>query len=201
MAGDETLKRLGGGRWETKDGRFTVEPESGTWVLVDNTQTNELGLPLVTGPFPSLTAAREAIAGARETGPAESPLKGRIERERKAEKERPPKPEPPKEPAWLRKLGEPDRKRVRAVVERLEKAGVPDAEALAKAEIADDEPALARLALERRLAKAARSKDARTAVRRTLEAIVDGRDDALGAEWRLVDGAGRELRELDLPDD
>src|SRR3954464_5954667 len=59
MAGDETLKRLGGGRWETKDGRFTVEPESGTWVLVNNTQTNELALPLVTAPFPSLPAAIE----------------------------------------------------------------------------------------------------------------------------------------------
>src|SRR3954451_3349420 len=158
MAGDETLKRLGGGRWETKDGRFTVEPESGTWVLVDNTQTNELGLPLVRGPYHSLTATREAIARARETGPGESPLKGRIERERKAEKERPPRPEPPKEPAWLRKLGEPDRRRVRALTERLEKAKVSDVEAVAKAEIADDEPALARLALERRLAKAAKAK-------------------------------------------
>src|SRR5215210_6405228 len=177
MAGDETLKRLGGGRWETKDGRFTVEPESGTWVLVDNTQTNELGLPLVRGPYPSLSAAREAIAGARETGPVESPLKGRIERERKAAKERPRKPEPPKEPPWLRTLGEPDRKRVRALIERLENAKVPNAEALAKAE------------------------DARTAVRRAIEAIAEGADDSLGAEWRLVDGAGREIGELDIGQD
>src|SRR5215210_3502111 len=201
MAGDETLKRLGGGRWETKDGRFTVEPESGTWVLVDNTQTNELGLPLVRGPYPSLSAAREAIAGARETGPVESPLKGRIERERKAAKERPRKPEPPKEPPWLRTLGEPDRKRVRALIERLENAKVPNAEALAKAEIADEEPALARLALERRLAKAAKAKDARTAVRRAIEAIAEGADNSLGAEWRLVDGAGREIGELDIGQD
>jgi len=116
MADQETLKRLGGGRWESKDGRFTVEPQSGTWALVDNTQTNELGLPLVTGPYPSLTAAREAIAEARETGPAKSPLADSIERSRKREKERPPKPEPPREPAWLQNLTEPDRRRVRALV-------------------------------------------------------------------------------------
>ena len=58
MADDEKLKRLGGGRWETQDGRYSIEPESGTWVVVDNEQTNELGLPLVRGPFPTLTAAR-----------------------------------------------------------------------------------------------------------------------------------------------
>ena len=61
MAKDDALKRLGGGRWETKDGRFQIEPQSGTWVIVDTTQTNEFGLPLVRGPFPSLGAAKEAI--------------------------------------------------------------------------------------------------------------------------------------------
>ena len=35
MADDEKLKRLGGGRWESKDGRFSIEPQSGTWVVVD----------------------------------------------------------------------------------------------------------------------------------------------------------------------
>ena len=61
MAKTDSLKRLGGGRWETRDGRFQIEPQSGTWVIVDTTQTNEFGLPLVRGPFPSLTAAKEAI--------------------------------------------------------------------------------------------------------------------------------------------
>ncbi|MFI5200311.1 MAG: hypothetical protein ACHQXL_08065 [Candidatus Limnocylindrales bacterium] len=55
---DETaLKRLGGGRWQTRDERFTIEPQSGTWVVVDSEQTDDLGLPLVRGPFASLTAA------------------------------------------------------------------------------------------------------------------------------------------------
>ena len=78
MAKTDSLKRLGGGRWETRDGRFQIEPQSGTWVIVDTTQTNEFGLPLVRGPFPSLTAAKEAIEGAREEGPVTSPLAERL---------------------------------------------------------------------------------------------------------------------------
>lgn len=34
-ADDASLKRLGGGRWQTRDERFTIEPDSGTWVVVD----------------------------------------------------------------------------------------------------------------------------------------------------------------------
>jgi hypothetical protein len=78
MASDESLKRLGGGRWETRDGRFAIEPQSGTWVVVDNAQTDDLGLPLVRGPFGSLTAAKDAIEGVRTSGPAESPLADRL---------------------------------------------------------------------------------------------------------------------------
>ncbi len=74
---DESLKRLGGGRWQTRDERFTIEPQSGTWVVVDAEQTDELGLALVRGPFGSLGAAKAAIAGAREAEPATSPLNER----------------------------------------------------------------------------------------------------------------------------
>ena len=88
--------RLGGGRWETKDGRFQIEPQSGTWVIVDTTQTNEFGLPLVRGPFGSLTAAREAIETARDEGPVESPLAERIEQARQAPEDRPSDAESPK---------------------------------------------------------------------------------------------------------
>lgn len=199
MADPEKLKRLGGGRWESKDGRFTVEPQSGTWVLVDSTQTDELGLPLIRGPYPSLTAAREAIAEARETGPAKSPLADSIERSRKREKEQPAKPKPTPEPAWLQKLSEPDRRRLRALVKRLEAVGIPDAEAIARSEISDEQPALARLALERRLAEAQKAKDPGEAVRQALDALLEGRDEETGARWRLVDGQGRVIGRIDLP--
>src|SRR5204863_5306601 len=82
MPDTDSLKRLGGGRWETRDGRFAIEPQSGTWVIVDNEQTDELGLPLVRGPFGSLTAAKEAIESARTEGPKASPLADRMDKAR-----------------------------------------------------------------------------------------------------------------------
>jgi hypothetical protein len=199
VATGEALKRLGGGRWETKDGRFTIEPQSGTWVIVDSTQTDELGLPLVRGPYPSLTAAKEAIEEARSTGPAESPLAEKIEQSTKREKELPKKPEPPPEPAWLRKLSESDRRQLKALVKRLEAEGVANAEGVARAEIADEQPALARLALERRFGEAQSAKDPAKAVRQALDALLEGHDKALGARWRLLDGNDREIRMIDLP--
>jgi hypothetical protein len=75
-----SLKRLGGGRWQTRDERFTIEPESGTWVVVDAEQTDDLGLPLVRGPFRSLGDAKDAIAAARSSPPEASPLADRIGR-------------------------------------------------------------------------------------------------------------------------
>lgn len=75
---DESLKRLGGGRWQTRDERFTIEPQSGTWVVVDAEQTDDLGLPLVRGPFGSLGAAKTAIEGARGAEPAASPLAAKL---------------------------------------------------------------------------------------------------------------------------
>ena len=82
---DESLKRLGGGRWQTRDERFTIEPQSGTWVVVDAEQTDDLGLPLVRGPFGSLGAAKTAIEGARGAEPAASPLAAKL-RDRPAAK-------------------------------------------------------------------------------------------------------------------
>lgn len=75
---DASLKRLGGGRWQTRDERFTIEPQSGTWVVVDAEQTDDLGLALVRGPFGSLGAAKEAISAARVAEPAASPLADRV---------------------------------------------------------------------------------------------------------------------------
>jgi hypothetical protein len=75
---DGSLKRLGGGRWQTRDKRFTIEPESGTWVVVDSEQADDLGLPRVRGPFGSLNAAKAAISGARKAQPAVSPLAAKV---------------------------------------------------------------------------------------------------------------------------
>src|SRR5687768_11165391 len=147
MARDEgSLKRLGGGRWETRDGRFAIEPQSGTWVIVDNENTDDLGLPLVRGPYPSLTAAKEAIASAREEAPAPSPLAERLATAKKATKAAatggkkkagsPEPPPPPPEPRWLTGLDAGDRRRARELIERLGKVGFEDAEEIARDEVA-----------------------------------------------------------------
>ncbi len=63
------LSRVSAGRHATGDGRFVVEQSSGGWMLTDTERANELGLPLVRGPFATLDAAREALADLR-SGPA-----------------------------------------------------------------------------------------------------------------------------------
>jgi len=73
---NSSLKRLGGGRWRTRDERFTIEPDSGTWVVVDAEQADDLGLPLVRGPFRSLGDAKDAMAAASTSPPVASPLAG-----------------------------------------------------------------------------------------------------------------------------
>jgi ribosomal protein S18 acetylase RimI-like enzyme len=65
----EKLKREKAGTYRTRDGRFTVEQSSSGWLLLDAEETNELGLPLTRGPFPTLDEARDAIGPAR-SGPA-----------------------------------------------------------------------------------------------------------------------------------
>jgi hypothetical protein len=223
MAQPDSLKRLGGGRWETRDGRFQIEPQSGTWVIVDTTQTNEFGLPLVRGPFPSLTAAREAIESAREEGPVTSPLADRLEDAAKgtpaaakpdrgrgsgqtaggkaaAASEPEPEPEPP-EPTWLRGLKPVGRQRARDLIARLEALGIDDAEAVARSEIADGEPALARFAIERRVREATKGKrSVDAAVAAAMEVLVAGEDDELDVGWNLVDSRSRPIRRLRGPD-
>jgi len=215
MPAHDSLKRLGGGRWETRDGRFAIEPQSGTWVVVDSSQTDDLGLPLIRGPFGTLTSARDAIETARSAGPAESPLADRINQARQQDATRPNKagsrpprvaaiagegdePAPPPEPGWFRDLEPAVRRKALELIGRLELLGVSGPVEVARAEIIDNLPAVARLALERGLRKAIVSTDnPRDAVRAAVAAIMSGGDLELGARWHLVDDQGRRLDELD----
>ena len=228
---DRSLKRLGGGRWQTRDERFTIEPQSGTWVLVDSEQTDDLGLPLVRGPFRSLTDAKAAVEGARGAAAPESPLAERVKeagtrpakapaaasgtsrapkaaakavatsegghgRSRLGVPEAP--PEPPPEPRWIADLSPRDRGRARRLIERLEGAGVRDAESVVRQDLTGGIPTVARLALATRLADlvASAGDDAAAiegAIGRVIEALGAGRDDELGVRWRLVDGEDRPI--------
>jgi len=211
---DEALKRLGGGRWQTRDERFTIEPQSGTWVVVDAEQTDELGLPLVRGPFGSLGAAKEAIAGARDAEPAATPLAARAAKlgdrprtsavpkatsKSKAAEAAPPatpakarepsKPEPPAEPRWIGALDPAERRRANRLIERLTEAGAPDPEGIARRDLVGDVPAVAAFAVAQAIA--ALGEDA--SPQDVAQLLATGRDEDLGVRWRLVDGDDRPI--------
>ncbi len=229
MPESDSLRRLGAGRWETRDGRFAIEPQSGTWVIVDNERTDDLGLPLVRGPFGSLTAAREAIETARTEAAKPSPLAAKLEKARASEggakpqasasgkpskgdeairavtPEKPPKsaaPVSPPEPRWLRELDAKDQRRARDLIARLGKMGVDDPERIARSEIADGQPALARLAIERLIAKnLASAKSPAAGARAAVKSMVRGAEVELGVSWQLTDGEGRRIEKVDVPDE
>ena len=215
---DSSLKRLGGGRWQTRDERFTIEPQSGTWVVVDAEQTDDLGLPLVRGPFRSLGDAKEAITGARSAPQAASPLaerlKGRATRDeaapaaesrpsrKTATKEPSPPPKPagkakprptdagePAEPRWIAELDPEPRRHARRLIARLEAAGAPDPEGMARRDVVGAVPAVATYVLERELAELGPDADPT----KVAALLAEGRDEDLGVRWRLVDGDGRPI--------
>ena len=75
----EKLKREAAGRYVSADGRFTVEQASGRWVAIDAETTDDLGLPLVRGPFETLDDAKVAVAEARTAPKATSSLAARLQ--------------------------------------------------------------------------------------------------------------------------
>lgn len=77
-ASPAALKRESAGRYVTGDGRFTVEQASGGWMLTDAELANELGLPLVRGPYATLGDARSAVEAARTAPAPTSGLASRI---------------------------------------------------------------------------------------------------------------------------
>jgi hypothetical protein len=214
---DEALKRLGGGRWQTRDERFTIEPQSGTWVVVDAEQTDDLGLSLVRGPFGSLGSAKEAIADARDAKPAASPLAARTKQLRdrpvkaetsttskKAGEDEPAKParstksaqagkaakpEAPPEPRWVQTLEPAERRRANRLIDRLTEAGARDPEGIARRDIVGEVPAVAAFAIARALANLGDEAHPE----HVADLLAGGRDEELGVRWRLVDGDDRPI--------
>jgi hypothetical protein len=204
-----SLRRLAGRGWQTRDGRFTIETASGTWSVVDEEQTDDLGLPLVRGPFRSLTEAKDAIETARNSGPAESALPKRpsVKAETsepskpapKAKAKTPPKPrEPaePEEPRWIGELAPAQRRRATRLIARLTEIGVRDPEGIARKDVAGGVPTVARVAVADRLAEVLDGADDKAATKllaKLLAVLGEGRDDDLDVRWRLVDDDGRPI--------
>lgn len=224
---DESLKRLGGGRWQTRDERFTIEPQSGTWVVVDAEQTDDLGLALVRGPFGSLGAAKAAIEGARGAEPAASPLAAKL-RDRPATRSGTKDDQPSKTTAAASKRGatEAQAPAKSGKATKAAEAAKPEPPAeprwMAALEPADRRRAkrlIDRLGeagapdpegIARRDVVGEIPAAAAFALARQIEALGDdaspekvarllagGRDDDLGVRWHLVDADGRPIT-LDL---
>lgn len=211
--GEPALKRLGGGRWQTRDERFTIEPQSGTWVVVDAEQTDDLGLALVRGPFRSLTDAKAGIEAARGADAPASPLTARLADRptpaaqsapkataTKRAKQAPEPPAPPPEPRWIRELAPADRRRARQTIDALEAVGLRDGEGIARRDLVGDVPAIAAAAIIERLADLvvaaaddADNRHAETLATDVASALADGRDAGLDVRWRLVDDDGRPI--------
>jgi ribosomal protein S18 acetylase RimI-like enzyme len=82
--GGERLKRERAGSYRTADGRFAVEAAGSGWMVLDAEQADELGLPLVRGPFETLDDARLAIEAARRDPPPASGIGSRAGKDRPA---------------------------------------------------------------------------------------------------------------------
>ena len=86
------------------------------------------------------------------------------------------------------------------MIARLEGLGIEaaEAEAVAGPRSSQGLPAVARLAIERRIrAATAATDDAEAAVRAAVKAITAGEDADLGVSWRLVDDRGRPIDKID----
>ena len=99
----------------------------------------------------------------------------------------PAEPPPPPEPAWIQALTPAGRKRAHDLINRLEDAGMADAEELARCELVDHEPAIAALAVDRAIAALGPGATPRAVA----GVLAEGEDAELEVKWRLVDGEGR----------
>ena len=189
------LIRETAGRYRSADERFVVEQESpGAWYVADSLHTDELGLPLLRGPFSTLDAAKQGAAEARESKAPTAPKRATPARKAGGEGKREPVREPAKaskpEPAsWLDGLPAGDQREARRLVRLVEQAGLEDAEDLARRELQSSTPVLAAELLARALAD--RTKDGTLTAEAAMEVLTrEGFDKDRGRPprgWRLVE--------------
>lgn len=189
------LIRETAGRYRSADERFVVEQESpGSWYVADSLHTDDLGLPLLRGPFATLDAAKAGAAEAREskapaapkrpTPPREPARKPDGGRDRKLEPEAPPKPR-----TWLETLPPDDEREARRVIRTLERAGIEQPEEIARRELESKKPVAALTLLAKALAD--RADDGRLTPEAALDVLTrEGFDKDRGRPargWRLVE--------------
>ncbi len=205
-ADPDKLVRQQAGIYRTTDDRFEVREADAGWFLVDPRQTNEFGEELLTGPFATLRAIRDALPGARAARPTATgrpaPRTGAT-----TGKQKPPKPAA----SWIDGLEKAEGAEVRRLIGALEREGIADAEALVRRDREGLLPAVAARLIEERLNAlvAELPENGRDAVRGFVRQVaevlaVQGtnlREPLPG--WMLVEvGFGTEptLRRIDLRD-
>jgi hypothetical protein len=142
-AAPDALVRVSAGEYRSGDERFTVSQQGGAWYVTDAQLVTEFGQPLLLGPFSSLKAARTAAdqARAEPPRPAPKPPKRPAPRARSQDRQTKRRSEPP--PSWIDRLPAADQPRARRLVRALAKAGVRDAEDVARADVGGLLPAAA----------------------------------------------------------
>lgn len=214
----ERLTRGSAGSWRTKDGRFRIEGGGGgSWYLADTERRDQLGMELVSGPYPTLTAARAALTEARERPADASPpaapeiphTASARHRQSHRPSEQPPAggrrpghgtPAPPSPPpSWIDQLPALERRTVRRTIAALEAAGLDDAEAIVRREHRSGRPEVARAVLLHRLGQLLdRAPDdaSSRSVAEAVELLASGEAGGPGLPgWRLVE-AGNAARPI-----
>jgi hypothetical protein len=146
VADPNKLARKKAGTYETADERFEVRQQALGWFLIDSSATDELGQELVRGPFPTLSAVREAMPDARRTTLKPLPRPKAAAAKSKA------KPKPARAPTtWIDRLPKAEATAARRLIRALELEGLDDADSLVRDARKDREPVVARRVLEGRL--------------------------------------------------
>jgi hypothetical protein len=127
-ADPDRLIRQADGGYRSADERFSVEQANGNWFLADQETADDFGQPRVAGPFATLKLVKDAIPRVR-AGP--TPLRKPIKQTKRPAKAAP----PPKPETWLDRLSAEDRRNAERLVRALERSGLPDADAIAEAQI------------------------------------------------------------------
>ena len=145
----DRLIRQSDGGYRSADERFSVEQANGSWFLADQETADDFGQPRVAGPFATLKEVKGAIPKVR-SGP--TPLRKPIKQSKRTAAKGNPAP-PPKPETWLDGLPADDRRGAERLVRALERAGLADADELAKDQVVNGRgsAALARRLLQARL--------------------------------------------------
>jgi hypothetical protein len=148
-ADPDRLIRQKAGIYRTADDRFEVRQEGLGWFVLDTSQANEFGQPLIHGPLETMAAVREALPGARKTKalPRRAAARGKPGKRSAAKPEPPPPP-----PSWIDTLPASEASQVRKLIRALEREDVPRAEELVRRDRDGLLPAVAAQLIERRLA-------------------------------------------------